>query len=127
MAKKSRKGQVRPKIIANMGLFWHRDKVLWSGDRRVGPKRLLGVRAGAKRSGDVDFWRQVGVYALYADYRLVYVGQAGIGDTSSIGNRLKKHTTDDLADRWDMFSWFGLRKVKQNQALGARFNKAKAT
>jgi len=116
-----------PKIIANMGLFWHRDKVLWSGDRRVGPKKLLGVRASAKRSGEVDFWKQAGIYALYADYDLIYVGQAGLGDKSCIGNRLKSHTRDSLADRWDKFSWFGLRTVRKNQTLGAKFQKAKAT
>ena len=127
MAKtKKRRGKAKPKIIANMGLFWHRDKVLWSGDRRVGPKSLLGVRAGAKLAGDVDFWRQEGIYALYADYHLVYVGQAAGGDKSCIGSRLKRHTRDDLADRWDMFSWFGLRKVKKNLKLGAKFDKAKA-
>jgi hypothetical protein len=122
-----RRGGARPKIIANMGLFWHRARVPWKGDKRVGPGRLLGVRAGAKRAGDVDFWKQGGVYALYADYRLIYVGQAGLGDKSCIGSRLRKHTRDDLAGRWDIFSWFGLRKVKKNRTLGAKFNKAKAT
>lgn len=125
MAKtKKRRGKGKPKIIANLGLFWHRNKVLWSGDRRVGPKSLVGRRPGAKR---VDFWRQGGIYALYADHHLVYVGQAGLGDKSCIGSRLKHHTRDDLADRWDMFSWFGLRKVRKNRKLGAKFNKAKAT
>ena len=125
MAKtKKRRGKGKPKIIANLGLFWHRNKVLWSGDKRVGPKSLVGRRPGAKR---VDFWRQGGIYALYADHHLVYVGQAGLGDKSCIGSRLKHHTRDDLADRWDMFSWFGLRKVRKNRKLGAKFNKAKAT
>jgi hypothetical protein len=127
MAKtKKRRGKAKPKIIANMGLFWHRNKVLWSRSKRVS-KGLLGLRAGAKRSGEVDFWRQGGIYALYTDYHLVYVGQAGLSDKSCIGSRLKRHTRDDLADRWDMFSWFGLRKVRKNLKLGAKFNKAKAT
>lgn len=127
MAKKKATKTSQSKIIRNMGLFWKRDEVLWKGDRKVGPKSLLGQRAGAKRAGNVDFWRQVGVYALYADYHLVYVGQAGIGDKACIGTRLKKHTKDDLAGRWDMFSWFGLCKVKANLTLGARFGLAKAT
>jgi hypothetical protein len=127
MAKaRKRRGKAKAKIIANMGLFWHRDKVLWIGSRRQ-PKGILGVRARAKRSGNVDFWNQAGIYALYADDDLIYVGQAGLGDKSCIGNRLKSHTRDDLADRWDKFSWFGLRKVKQNRELGGKFIMAKAT
>lgn len=128
MAKtKKRRSKAKPKIIANMGLFWHRDKVLWRGNRRTGRACLIGVRAGAKRSGEVDFWEQVGIYALYDDYHLIYVGQVGLGDKSCLGKRLKYHLHHDLAGRWDMFSWFGLCKVKQNGKMGARFEKAKAT
>jgi len=127
MAKaKKRRSKPKPKIIANMGVFWHRDKARWVGSRSQ-PRGILGVRAGAKRYGPVDFWNQVGIYCLYADLDLVYVGQAGLSDKSCIGDRLKSHTKDDTADRWDKFSWFGLCKVKQNGTLGARFEKAKAT
>jgi hypothetical protein len=128
MAKtKKRRSKAKPKIIANMGLFWHRNKALWRGNRQAGQARLLGVRAGAKRFGEANFWKQAGIYALYADYHLIYVGQAGLGDKGCIGSRLKNHTRDALADRWDMFSWFGLCKVKQNGEMGAKFDKAKAS
>jgi len=111
MAKKKKKDQGQ-KIIANMGLFWARDKVRWKGNAGIGPARLAGIRRWAKKRGEVNFWPQTGIYALYADYRLVYVGQAGLSDQSCLGNRLKQHLTDDLAGRWDMFSWFGLQKIK---------------
>ena len=110
-----------------MGQFWRRNDVTWRGNRRIGPAALLGVRAGAKRTGRVDFWRQVGIYALYAVYHLVYVGQAGLGDQACIGTRLKQHTKNDLAGRWDMFSWFGLCKVNSNLTLGARFKIGRTT
>jgi hypothetical protein len=100
------------RIIANMGLFWSRNKVRWKGNRGIGSARLAGKRRSAKTRGVVDFWKQTGIYALYAEYHLVYVGQAGLSDQSCLGNRLKQHLTDDLAGRWDMFSWFGLQKVK---------------
>lgn len=109
--KKRDRGQ---KIIANMGLFWRRDKVRWRGNRGIGRARLAGKRQSAKKKGVVDFWKQTGIYALYADYHLVYVGQAGLSDLSCFGNRLKQHQTDDLAGRWDMFSWFGLQKVRSS-------------
>jgi hypothetical protein len=115
-------------IIANMSLFWDRQKVRWRGNRRIGRRCLRGLKKDAKRTGKVDFWQQAGIYALYtSDYKLVYVGQAGLGDASCIGNRLLSHTRDDLAGRWDIFSWFGLRKVNQNNTLGARFKLAKTT
>jgi len=103
-----------------MGLFWKRDLVRWRGNRGVGPSRLAGQRQTAKKRGEVDFWEQSGIYALYADYRLIYVGQAGLSDRSFLGNRLKRHLTDESAGRWDIFSWFGLQKVKGNNELGMR-------
>ena len=124
---KSRKQRGKPKLIANMGLFWQRDKVLWAGNRKVGKAAMSGVRPGAKHKGEVDFWEQTGIYALYADYHLIYVGQAGLGDKSYIGGRLRGHTKDNLAGRWDMFSWFGLRKVRENRKLGAKLQKAHST
>jgi len=127
MAKKTATFQKKT-VINTMGLFWHRDQCLWRGNRAVGQASLMGVRAGAKRQGHVNFWNQVGIYALYtADYRIVYVGQAGIGDKACIGSRLKAHTRDDLAGRWELFSWFGLKKVKGNNALGAKFELAHTT
>lgn len=127
MAKKRTKSTGKRTIIQNMGLFWSREHTLWRGDRAKGQASLLGLRAGAKRSGEVDFWHQVGIYAMYTeDYHLVYVGQAGIGDKACIGSRLKAHTRDDLAGRWELFSWFGLRKVVggANPKLGAKLKKA---
>lgn len=110
-------------IVRNMGLFWSRDKVRSRGHRGIGRARLAGRRASAKRKGHVDFWKQTGIYALYADYHLVYVGQAGLTDQSCLGNRLKIHLTDDLAGRWNMFSWFGLQAIrKSDNEVGTRGN-----
>lgn len=115
--KKKASGQ---KIISNMGLFWRRDQVRWKGNRGIGRARLAGRRRSAKRKGEVDFWKQTGIYALYAEYDLIYVGQAGLSDQSNLGNRLKHHLTDDLAGRWEMFSWFGLQTVKADNRVGKR-------
>jgi len=119
VGKSRRSSGDQKKIINNMGLFWCRKDVFWRGNRKIGKAAL---RAGAKRKGETDFWDQAGIYALYtSDYRLVYVGQAGIGDKSCIGTRLKQHTRDELAGRWSLFSWFGLRRVKGNGQLGKKF------
>lgn len=110
------------KIIKNMGLFWDSNSVRWRGNRGIGEKRLIGRRATEKRAGEVNFWDQTGIYALYtADYRLIYVGQAGLTDVSCLGTRIKAHLTDDLAGRWRLFSWFGLQVVRTtDNELGKR-------
>ena len=123
--KRSKNQETKPRdIVRNMGLFWHRDKVCWAGNRGVGPASLKGLA----QSREVDFWGQDGIYALYtSDYKLVYVGQSGSGEKSSIGDRLKSHNNDDLAGRWKLFSWFGLRRVtnkKQQYQLGTKLKTA---
>ena len=65
---------------------------------------------------EVDFREQIGVYILYRNENVVYVGQAGSGNFT-LFSRLKNHLTDHLADRWDKFSWFGVRKVNKNGSL----------
>jgi hypothetical protein len=90
------------------GMFWRRDSVVWSGRQPT----LLG-RQGLGASS-VDFGAQVGVYLLHDRERVIYVGRA----TDTMVSRLKAHTTDRLGGRWDRFSWFGLRPVKEDASLG---------
>lgn len=97
-------------FIRCYGLFWSADEVEWWPGRGKGDRfRLLG-RVGQYR-GKVevcDFRRQSGIYVLYDDYGPYYVGLAR-GD--SIGRRLRSHTRDRHAGKWDRFSWFGFRRV----------------
>jgi hypothetical protein len=88
------------------GMFWVRDQVIWTGTAR-----LVG-RQGSGAS-DVNFADQVGVYLLHDRERVIYVGRA----TDSLYSRLKAHTSDRLSGRWDRFSWFGLRGVKEDGSL----------
>jgi hypothetical protein len=97
-------------LIRNYGLFWKRTDVFWGRPGRGNAASLLGKLADLKRSESVDFREQTGIYALYADYCLVYIGQTA-GTGKQLLGRLKDHLTDDLAGRWDSFSWFGTRQV----------------
>ncbi|MBI4704306.1 MAG: winged helix-turn-helix domain-containing protein [Deltaproteobacteria bacterium] len=101
-----RGGRPEGSIFAAMGLFWSKADVDWSSKSLLGRLRASGQPA--------NLWDQRGIYALYADFRLAYVGQAG-----SIGDGLRGHTQDDLAGRWDAFSWFGLRRVLRDGALAS--------
>ncbi len=101
-------------LIRSLGQFWRRDNVFWGRQRN--PGRLLGILETERRGDETDFWDQRGIYVLHANYRLVYVGQTG---NQGLGPRLRQHLSDDLAGRWDAFSWFGIRYVKANGQLSA--------
>lgn len=93
-------------MIMNYGLLWQRKHVHLGAGSNKGT--LLGRH---RRLGVVDFREQIGLYVLYdKDFTPIYVGQAGNGK-ATLFSRLKTHTRDHLWNRWEFFSWFGLRRV----------------
>jgi hypothetical protein len=104
-------------LIRNYGLFWNREKVWWGKQRS--PSNLLGKMRNKKRGDAVDFRYQIGIYVLYDDrFKIVYAGKVGSGD-QKLQARLNQHRSDHLAERWHLFSWFGLRPVNGNQLAEA--------
>jgi hypothetical protein len=95
-------------IIRSYGVHWRSDRVSWGTQGVKGT--LLGAASRSKAAKAVDFRDQRGIYALYADYELVYVGQTGSGD-DRLFKRLRAHNRDHLSQRWNRFSWFGTQKV----------------
>ena len=94
-------------VIRALGMFWARDMVHWqSGVSLLGRQ---GVGADP-----IDLSQQAGVYLLHDRREVIYVGRA-IAD--SLGTRLLVHTGDRLAGRWDRFSWFGVREVREDGSL----------
>ena len=114
MARRKSKKPKNNYLIKNYGLFWKTQDVFWGKTKVSG--NLFGIRVGAKRSDHVDFRYQTGIYVLYADYKIVYIGQAGNGN-AKLFERLKMHRKDDLAGRWNQFSWFGLKWVLKTNKL----------
>ena len=119
-------------MIHNYGLLWRRDRIYWGkggkGDNsahlRGMPTRSKKKPPDTKKEETVDFRKQIGVYGLYHDFELVYVGQVGAKtekgeEGTNFHTRLNCHRTDFLEDRWNRFSWFGIRKVRMNGRLGA--------
>lgn len=88
------------------GMFWQRDRVIWTGKPKIMGRQGLGATT-------VNFSEQVGVYLLHDRERVIYVGRA----SDTLFTRLKFHTTDRLGGRWDRFSWFGLRDVRPDGTL----------
>ena len=97
-------------MIQSYGLHWRIERVDWGRPKVRGT--LLGAASKSKNAHVVDFREQRGIYALYADYELVYVGQTGAGN-DRLFNRLKTHKSDHLSERWNRFSWFGTQWVKK--------------
>lgn len=100
--------------ITSFGLFWREDEIDWEpGQGRRDEFRLLG-RIGAN-SGTLkvcDFRHQSGIYILYDNYGPNYVG---LTRALGLGQRLKNHTADRHAGKWDRFSWFGFKSVSESQ------------
>lgn len=95
------------KIINAFGIYWNRNLVHWKSQ-----PDLLGIQQiGAT---EVNFKDQIGIYLLHDSRETIYVGQA---IEQSLGKRLKDHTTDRLAGRWDRFSWFGFYPVTEDAKL----------
>ncbi|WP_423415887.1 GIY-YIG nuclease family protein [Hyphomicrobium sp. B1] len=111
-------------MIESYGLHWHIDKVFWGRQNNAGS--LRGAASRSPSAVPVEFRDQRGIYALYADYELVYVGQTGAGD-DRLFKRLKTHKTDHLAERWNRFSWFGTQWVTQQHKLSVDTAKLSAT
>ena len=111
-------------LVRNYGLFWNLEDIFFGKGANGG--RMLGVPARNTTADIVDFREQSGVYVLYADYQMVYVGQAGNGN-QKLFDRLKQHKRDALAKRWNQFSWFGTRWVKSDLTLSAEVEGAHST
>ena len=94
-----------------------RSRPTWSGNRG----HLKGYekrKASGEYVGLRDFRKQAGVYVLYeghdpATQRVIYVGE-----TDKLFNRLRTHTCDQLRNRWQRFSWFGLYDVATAEGSG---------
>jgi hypothetical protein len=95
------------KIINAFGIYWNRNLVHWKST-----PDLLGIQqVGAT---EVNFKDQKGIYLLHDGRETIYIGQA---IEQPLGKRLKDHTTDRLAGRWDRFSWFGFYPVTEDAKL----------
>lgn len=101
-------------MIRSFGVHWHIERVFWGYSGVSGT--LLGAASRSPRARTVDFREQRGIYALYADYDLVYTGQTGAGN-DRLFHRLKAHRMDHLSERWNRFSWFGTQWVTQRNEL----------
>jgi hypothetical protein len=91
--------------VKAFGAYWSRNSIRWDTPK---PKLQGQQQIGAQV---VDLSKQVGVYLLYHEREVVYVGRA---TDRPIVKRLQEHNKDRLKARWNSFSWFGLYSVSAN-------------
>ncbi|MBI4832167.1 MAG: GIY-YIG nuclease family protein [Candidatus Lindowbacteria bacterium] len=102
-------------IIRAYGLYWNPDTVDWGVPGQQNKGMLTGTFKNARgKKIETDIWDQRGIYCLYKEFRLIYVGKAF---RQSLGKRLRDHLADRFAGRWDGFSWFGTDTIEENGAL----------
>lgn len=100
-------------IVGAYGLFWEKGLVDWYAR----PWRLLGrqgLNSGSLRI--VDFRRARGVYILYNDVNVYYVGLA-VG-ANGVGSRIRDHLDDKHSQKWNRFSWFTFDSPDDEGAIG---------
>ena len=97
-------------LIGAYGTFWDRDLVNWNAHGW----RLLG-RQGLKRGTlkVADFRKARGVYVMYSDTGIYYVGLAS--GSNGIGGRLHDHLTDEHGKSWSRFSWFAFDSPSETE------------
>jgi predicted GIY-YIG superfamily endonuclease len=87
--------------IQAFGVYWLREMVHWVRNPKLLGQQQLGSEA-------VDMSDQIGIYLLYDEREVIYVGRS---IDRPVGQRLYEHTQDRLRARWNRFSWYGLYRV----------------
>lgn len=111
-------------MFRTYGLFWREDRIFWGRGRAKGHlagQEVNNVTGKPTSKDPVDFRDQIGIYALYYDFELVYIGQVGASTKDDRGrtllDRLKDHRDGRHSERWDRFSWFGVQGVTKSGEL----------
>lgn len=94
-------------IVQAFGMYWQREAVLWGATPNLYGRQQIGADL-------VNIAGQTGVYLLHDGRNVIYVGRS---IDRPLGKRLYEHTQDRLAGRWDRFSWFGMKSVRDDGTL----------
>ena len=90
-------------LIQSYGEYWSKDAINGKNKEIRGHRRhyKVTVKNPTAKEKLCNVWEQRGIYALYKDFKLIYVGLASTS-ASGIGSRLLSHSTNRrMKDRWD--------------------------
>jgi hypothetical protein len=101
-----RKQGPRLNLVTSYGLSWKLAETEWLPENgKTG--RLVGRR---RRRGFANFYRQRGVYVLYRNSDVYYVGIS-----KQLGHRIRQHMKDAHEGLWDHFHWFGFYEITDHK------------
>jgi hypothetical protein len=103
-------------LIKAYGQYWNPDAVDWGSVGQGNKGELLGTVKIDSKTILCDAWEQRGIYTLHDKFRLVYVGKTA---DQNLGKRLRDHLSDRFAGRWDLFCWYGIRRINKTGTLRA--------
>lgn len=122
-------------MITHYGLFWSERDIFWGKQKNPGellgrehePLGRRGAPTKSERSKARNYRDFIGLYCLYGDGALLYVGEAGLDTKRNLFERLKEHRKGPMAGRWDRFSWFGREKIGKECDVKAALGQLEAT
>jgi hypothetical protein len=85
-----------------------------------------GAPTKNERSKAKNYRDLIGLYCLYGDGALLYVGEAGLDTKRNLFDRLKEHRKGAMAGRWDRFSWFCREKIEKQCDIKAALGQLEA-
>lgn len=88
-------------LIKAYGFHWNPEWIYGFNGQSAKNSFKGHVKRG-KRTFLIDFWNARGVYALFKNYEIVYVGKV---TNMSLGTRISMHYRY-LRDHWDTFSFY---------------------
>lgn len=93
-------------IIKAYGQHW-RPEWIYNNGQISSRQCFKGAVNKNGKKYEIDFWKTKGIYALYKDYRVVYVGKT---NNMNLGSRIRTHVRK-TGGRWDTFSFFSFSSI----------------
>ena len=131
MTQAESKESKNPPMITHYGLFWSERDVHWGkgGGLQGRPSEPLGRRGAPttdEKKAFSNYQDFVGLYCLYGDGELLYVGETGLGTKNTLFWRLRQHRKGAMSGRWDHFSWFGRKDCNGTASIKASLGQLEA-
>ena len=99
-------------LIRTYGTFWNPDVVDWGRIGAGNEAQMVGHTKYQNRRINVNAFRGTGIYVLFNNFEVIYIGKASSANTS-VGTRVRDHLTDRFEGRWDSFSFYLTNRVNQ--------------
>ena len=97
-------------LIKAYGLHWDPEQIYGYNNQSSRISFRGFVKKGNKKH-EIDFWKAKGIYALFKDFELVYIGKV---TENRLGTRIASHWRY-RKDHWDTFSFYSFSDIDFKQ------------